>query len=125
MTPLASTSSTAAGAELLKREGQLHAVDLGRVEHALHVLGKPEDGRALRLAVAADALKHAGAVVNDVAHDVEGGLLPGNQVAVVPDFCGRLDGHGGVQLLLEHCCTRIHEGTANLSGVSRTMRGAG
>ena len=74
-----------AGAKLFKRKGQIHAVDLGRVEQALHVLGKPEDGRALRLAVAADALEHAGAIVDDVAHHVEGGLLPGNQGAVVPD----------------------------------------
>jgi hypothetical protein len=31
-----------AGAELLEREGQIHAVDFGRVEQALHVLGKPK-----------------------------------------------------------------------------------
>jgi hypothetical protein len=30
-----------------------------------------------------------------VAHDVEGGIFPGNQVAVVPDFGGRLNGHEG------------------------------
>ncbi len=87
-----------AGAKLFQREGQLHAVDLGRVEQPLHVLGKPEDGRAVGLAVAADSLKDAGAVVDDVAHDVEGGLLPGNEVAVVPDFRGGLDGHGGVRI---------------------------
>src|ERR1035438_10505425 len=93
-----------AGAELFEREGQLHPVDLGRVKHALHVLGKPEDGRALRLAVAANPLKHAGAVMNHVAHHMQGGLFPGNEVAVVPDFRGRLDRHGGVKKLLELLC---------------------
>jgi len=44
------------------------------------VLGKPEDGRALRLAVAADAFKDAGAIVNDVAHDVESGFSQGMRV---------------------------------------------
>ena len=104
-----------AGAKLLKREGQIHAVDFGRVKQALHVLGKPEDGRALRLAVAADAFKDAGAVVDDVAHDVERGFLPGNELAVVPDVGGGLDGHGGVELLLQLRSARIHKGTANLS----------
>ncbi len=45
------------GAELLEREGQIHAVDLGRVKQALHVLGKPEDGRALRLARSSGCLQ--------------------------------------------------------------------
>jgi len=31
-----------------------------------------------------------------------------------------LDGHGWVALLLEHCFAPIYEGTANLSGVSRS-----
>ena len=91
--PLASMSVDHRGAELVERVGKRHAVDLGRVNQALHVLGQAEDGRALRLGVAADAFKDAGAVVNDVAHHVDGGLLPGNQVAVVPDFRGGLDGH--------------------------------
>ena len=63
------------------------------------MLRQAEDGRALRLAVAADALKYAGAVVDDVAHHVDGGLFPGNEIAVVPDFRGRLDGHGERELL--------------------------
>ena len=33
--------------------------------------------------------------MDDVAHDVEGGVFPGNEVAVVPDFGCCLDGHWG------------------------------
>jgi hypothetical protein len=42
-----------------------------------------------------------------VAHDVESGLLPGNESAVVPDVGGGLDGHGGVRLLLQLRSARI------------------
>ena len=82
-----------AGAQLVEREGQRHAVNLGRVEQALHVLGQAKHRRPVRLPVAANALKHAGAIVDHVAHHVNVGLLPGNQVAVVPDLRGGLDGH--------------------------------
>ena len=84
-----------ARAKLLERERNLHAVDLGRVQQPLHVLRQAEDRRALRLPVAANSLEHARAVVDHVAHHVNRGLLPRNQVAVVPDLLSRLDGHGG------------------------------
>ena len=35
--------------------------------------------------------------MDDVAHYMEGGILPGNQVAVVPDFGGRLNRHEGLK----------------------------
>jgi hypothetical protein len=35
--------------------------------------------------------------MDDVAHDVDRGVFPGNQVAVVPDFGCGLDGHGGLR----------------------------
>ena len=60
------------------------------------MLRKAENGRAMGLSVAADAFEDAGAVVDDVAHDVNIGVLPGNQVAVVPDFRGRLNRHEGL-----------------------------
>ena len=88
-----------AGAKLVEGKGQLHAIDLGRIEQPLHVLGKAKDGRALRLAIAANAFKHAGAVVDYVAHHMDVGLLPGDEVAVVPDLRGGLDGHGDRALL--------------------------
>ncbi len=84
-----------AGAKLLERERNLHAVDLGRVQQPLHVLRQAEDRRSMRLPVAANPLKYARAVVHHVAHHVDRCLLPGNQVAVVPDLRSGLYGHGG------------------------------
>ena len=83
------------GAELVERVGQLHAVDLGRVNEALHVLGQAEDRRPAGLAVTADAFKYAGPVVDHVTHHVDGGLFPRNQAPVVPDLFSGMNGHGG------------------------------
>ncbi len=81
------------GAELVDGVGERHAVDLGGVDEALHVLGQAEDAGAVGLCVAADAFEDGGAVVDDVAHDVDLGLIPGDKFAVVPDVGGCLDGH--------------------------------
>ena len=81
------------GGELLCGVGQRHAVDLGGVDEAGHVLGKAEDAGAVRLRVAADAFEDGGAVVDDVRHDVDVGFVPGDEVSVVPDVLGGLDGH--------------------------------
>jgi hypothetical protein len=64
------------------------------------MLREAEDGRTLGLPVTANSFKDAGAVVNYMAHDVNVGLLPGNEIAVVPYFGGGLDRHG-VGMLLE------------------------
>ena len=90
---MASTTSTTAAAELVDRVGQGHAVDLGGVEQALHVLLQAEDAGAVGLGVTADAFEDRRAVVNDVGHDVDLGFVPGNEVAVVPDVVGGLKGH--------------------------------
>ncbi len=81
------------GAQFIQGVRQDHSVDLAGVEKALHVLREPEDGGAGGLAIAADAFKHARAVMNHVAHDVYIRLFPGNEVTIAPDFFGRLDGH--------------------------------
>ena len=44
--------------QILLAEGNVHAVDLGRVIEALHVVIKPEDRGTTRQFVAADALEH-------------------------------------------------------------------
>ena len=80
-------------AQLVERVGQGHAVDLGGIDQALHVLGQPKDSRSRGLAVAADSFKYAGAVVDYVAHHVNIRLFPGNELAIAPDFFRRLDGH--------------------------------
>jgi hypothetical protein len=82
------------GFELLDGVREVHAVDFAGVEEALHVLGEAEDCGAVGLGITADALKDGGAVVDDVAHDVDVGLLPGDELAVVPDVFGGLDRHG-------------------------------
>ena len=62
-------------------------------EQALDVLGQAEHGRALRGLVGADALEHAGAVVQRVGEDVDLRLVPVDELAVHPDLRRRLDRH--------------------------------
>src|SRR5208282_1315493 len=43
--------------------------------------------------VAANAFKNRRAVMHDVRHHVERGVVPGDELAVVPDFVGLLNRH--------------------------------
>ncbi len=79
------TSSRVAGGDLLGRVGQLEVVELSRLGEPLEVVGVPEDRRAALGLVAAHALEDAGAVVQGVAEDVDFGVLPGHELAVMPD----------------------------------------
>ena len=54
------------------------------------MVGEPEDGRPLRRVVAADALEHAGAVVEAVRADVDARVVPVDELAVHPDLLGGL-----------------------------------
>ena len=67
----------------------LHVEELGRVVEPRQMVGQPEDGRALRRVVGADALEHAGSVVEPVRADVNLGVGPVDELAVHPDL-GRL-----------------------------------
>ena len=58
------------------------------------MVGEPEHGRSLRRLVGADALEHAGAVVQRVGEDVDLRLVPVDEVPVHPDLRGRRDRHG-------------------------------
>src|SRR6267154_1553160 len=80
--------------ELIEGEGKFHAVDSCGVDETLHVLAQAEDRRALLGFIAADAFKDRGAVTHDVRQDVKFGVLPVDPLPVVPDFLGRLNGHG-------------------------------
>ncbi len=93
-------------AELLDGVAEGHAVDVAGVAEALHVLGEAEDGGGVRLlvaagalGVAADALEDGGAVVDDVGHDVDVGVVPGDEFPVVPDVFGGLQRHRKGSLL--------------------------
>jgi hypothetical protein len=75
-------------ADLVGRVRQLEVVHLGRLGEPLEVLLAAEDRRAALGLVAADPLEHARAVVESVGEDVRGRLLPGDELAVLPDqFC--------------------------------------
>ena len=116
-------------AKLFEVEGDLHAVDFGGVEQALHVLGETEDGGALRLSVAADALEDAGAVMDDVAQDVEGCVFPGDEVAVVPDSGCGLDRHGGSESsfgrAVDGYLSRYRDRRQHVTGEHRLARARG
>ena len=72
--------------QLLARVGQLHAIDLGGVHQAVGVLLQPEDRRAVRRVVAPNAFKQGGGIVKRVRRNVDRGLRPGNEFAVVPNM---------------------------------------
>ncbi len=84
------------GVELLDGVAEGHAVDFGGVDEALHVLWEAEDAGAVGLGVAADAFEDGRAVVDDVAHDVDVGFFPGDELAVVPDIFCAFDGHASL-----------------------------
>ena len=71
----------------------LHPVDLRGVLQPAHVRVEPEAGRPLRRRVAARALEHAAAVVDDVRGDVNRRVLPLDQLAVHPDLAGSRKSH--------------------------------
>ena len=59
---------------------------MGALEEPTDVLAVAEDvAAAIGPLVAADALEHAEAVVERVGHDVDVGLVPGDQGAIHPD----------------------------------------
>src|ERR1700682_4631825 len=79
--------------DLVASEGNVDAVNAGGVDEALHVFGGAENRGPSRQRVAANAFKHRRAVVHDVRHHVEGSVVPGDELAVVPDFVRLLNGH--------------------------------
>jgi len=83
------------GAKLVKVVIDINAVDFGRVDEPLHVVAKPENGWFALWRVATDAFKNGRAVVDHVGHHVNLGILPRNELPVVPDFFRRLNRHEG------------------------------
>ena len=64
---------------------------LGRIVQPPHVFGASEYRRPGGGGVAPDAFENAAAVVQNVRHDVNRGIGPRNQLAIVPDLLGGLD----------------------------------
>ena len=90
--PLRRISSCVASRDLLGRVGQRQVVELGRLLEPVEVVAVAEDRRAALGLVAADALEDAGAVVQPVAEHVDLRVLPGHELAVLPDQLSLLHG---------------------------------
>ena len=86
--PVAADQLVRRCAELVGGERQVHVKEARRVVEPYEVLAKPEDGRAVGCLVAADALEHAGAVVQAVRPDVDLGVGPVDELTVHPDRLG-------------------------------------
>ena len=71
---------------LVDRVPEVHEQHLRRALEALHMVGEPEDGRAVGGLVAPDALENAGTVVECVGEYVDLSLVPVDQLAVHPDL---------------------------------------
>ena len=82
-----------AAEEFVAGEVHVDAIDARGVEQALHVFRRAKNGRTGGQRVATNSFKHRRAVVHHVRHDVEGGVVPGNELAVMPDLVGLLNGH--------------------------------
>src|SRR4051794_13412963 len=72
-------------ADLLEVVLQGQVVELGRLREPVQVVLVAEDRRADLRVVAADSLEDAGAVVQPVREDVHVRLVPGDELAVLPD----------------------------------------
>ena len=72
--------------QLVGAVGQLHAQDLGGIEHALAVVLQAEDrGGAVDTGISPDAFENGTAVVQGVGEHMNLGLIPGNHFPVKPD----------------------------------------
>src|ERR1035437_5709860 len=67
----------------------LHAVNFGGIQHAADVLAQAEHGRSGRGGITANAFEYATAIAHHMREDVDGGGLPGNEAAVMPDLFSR------------------------------------
>ena len=97
-------------AQLLRRVGQLEVVELGRLLEPREVLAVAEDGGAALGLIAADPLEDAGAVVQAVAEHVRPGLVPGHELAVLPDQLSGLHRLRSMPARRRsfHPCRRLH-----------------
>src|SRR5262249_41531845 len=88
-------------AKLVQAVIELDAVNLRGIHKPLHMFPQPENCRRARGRVATDAFKNGGAVIDDVRHHVDLGVLPRYELSVVPDLFGCLDRHKGGSLRLK------------------------
>src|ERR1019366_455168 len=82
-------------AQIVKGVVQLNTVDFAGLEQAQHVVPQAEDGGALAILIAANSFKHRRAVVDHVGHHVDFGVIPGDQLPVMPHVVTCFDSHSG------------------------------
>jgi hypothetical protein len=63
-----------------------HSVDLGRIQKALHVFTQAKDGWSTFRGITPDALEDTGTVVKDMRHHVHARVIPGDKLAIVPNY---------------------------------------
>ena len=63
------------------------------------MLSRAEDCRATGQRIAADTLKHRRPVVHDMRHDMECGIVPVDELTVVPDFVRLLKCHANSSVI--------------------------
>ena len=88
--PVAADKLVGRLAQLLGAVGELEVVELGRLPQPRQVLAVAEDGGTALGLITADPLEDAGAVMQAVAEDVGRRLVPGHELAVLPDQLSRL-----------------------------------
>ena len=63
----------------------VHAINFGGVQKPLHVLSKTENCRSLFRCITPDALKDAGAIMENVRHHVYTCVIPLNEFSIMPN----------------------------------------
>jgi len=82
--------------DLFHGEGDLHAVDLRRIEEAAKVILQAKNRQSLGGSITPDALEDTRAVVNHVGHNMDGGIPEVHQLATEPNFSLLIElGHDG------------------------------
>src|SRR6266702_3491609 len=76
-----------------------------------------ENRRSARQRVAAHAFEHRRAIMDDVRHHVNAGVVPGYELAVMPDLLGFLNRHEDSSPIQIRCCS-----FAGGADISRGMR---
>ena len=82
-----------AAQDLVAGEGEVDAVNAGRIGEPLHVFHGAKNCGAARQRVTANAFKHRRTVVHNVRHHVQRGVIPGDKLSVVPDLFRFLNRH--------------------------------
>src|SRR5262249_31259577 len=93
--------------ELVARIAQVHAVDLAGIDQPLCMLLQAEDRRTVLRLITAHAFEQARRITEHMRGDVNRGIFPGYEFAVVPDFFVIIDRHSFLLTLLGETPVRL------------------